>query len=116
MQIDRYDVRLEYRRPDSRCGYSWPPMVLALVLGTGLIVGIVGLSCGRLEGGIPLAGTCSAAVGAACCNAAGEEVGAERLPLRYGVLLEKSGGEDGRRYVGFSSREVEPLEDGVVYS
>jgi hypothetical protein len=95
------------------CGYSWFPMLLVVLLLTVLISAMHLLSFWKLDSGIPLAGSCSLAISAAC--SAAQEAGAEKLPLQYGVLITKPCDEKGRQYVGFSSKEVAPLEDGVEY-
>ena len=60
---------------------------------------------------MPLAGSNSAAISAACHPDEDSDV-AER-PLKYGVL--PSADSEGRKRIGFSSQEVEPLVPGEIY-
>lgn len=95
--------------------YSLLPLVLACSLGAFLILVFLGLSFRRLERGMPLLGSCSMAISAACANCE-EGPEAAKKPLMYGVLT--IGAEEehgGPKRVGFSQYEVEPLEKGVKY-
>ena len=63
---------------------------------------------------MPLAGSNSAAISAACHRADDEDADITSYPLKYGIL--KCVGADSRRRVGFSAEEVEPLVEGEIYS
>lgn len=97
----------------SACGWSALPLLLSIILFTILSVALFGLSWRRLGSGIPMVGSCSLAIAAACSNA--NETDAATKPLMYGVLTTKEPDAKGTRYVGFSQYDVEPLEDGVAY-
>ena len=96
------------------CGYSTIALVFAVIVGGVLIVALIGISFCRLDGGMRIIGPCSITLSAAA-SAGAEEQGAARLPLMYGVIEENTG-EQVRTRVGFSSKEVTPLVDGVVYT
>lgn len=56
------------------CGFSPLAMVFCIVVGFVLVCAVIGLGSFRLKGGIPVAGSCSLAI-AAACHADGEDVG-----------------------------------------
>ncbi len=66
----------------SSCGYSPSAIALTLMLGTCLALSMVILSARRYKRGIPLAGSCSAAISAACHGGEGVDTMA---PLQWGV-------------------------------
>lgn len=87
------------------CGYS-PLMIFAAVCVSVLMIGF-GLAVGygrRIKGGMPLVGSCSAGISAACHTGlkGGYEVGAAEKAVQWGVV----GGAEGVRMWGFESREV----------
>lgn len=86
--------------------------MLDLALGGIMIVALLACGFRRFKKGIPIASSCSLAISAAC-HPLMEDRNATLLPVQYGVLTSEIGGVVSR--VGFSSREVEPLVDGVVY-
>jgi hypothetical protein len=113
------------------CGYSPFAILMALCVGAILILILSGLSWLRkLHGGIPVVGSCSAAISAAChAPNLGTSKGDSNLednisvtdallPLMYGVMSDGRDAE-GRQWmkphVGFSSAPVMPLVDGIHY-
>ena len=98
----------------SGCGYSPMAIVLALCLGGMIVLALVGLSARKLDRCMPIAGSCSLAIAAACSHP--DEDDPATLPLMYGVMGECKLGEHERLHVGFSSKEVARLVDGVVYT
>lgn len=101
------------------CGFSTMSIVFALVLGGLMILALVGCGCRRLEGNMPVAGSCSAAISAACHVAPGEDDDAVFEGLRYGAVKEARGVreemEGGVEHACFSAREVMPLLKGQAY-
>ncbi|KAK5677181.1 hypothetical protein LTS10_010370 [Elasticomyces elasticus] len=117
-------------REINACGYSPFAILVATLLGVVMTVVLIGLSYRRLDAGIPVAASCSVAIAAACHQG---RSGMAEEPLMYGVVEDEEqardwpygsgegAGADGREFtaarrrVGFSSKDVSPLEDGVVY-
>ena len=116
VQLNVYDINgnIDPAQSISACGYSPITIVLALCLGSVLVLVLLALSARKLGSGMPLIGPCSVAIAAACDNQ--DEPNAAFLPLKYGVVLRVRTDEHGRQHVGFSSKKVAPLEDGVMYS
>ncbi|KAL4799209.1 hypothetical protein BDV19DRAFT_385460 [Aspergillus venezuelensis] len=106
-------------------GYSPPAIVVRLCVGVLLPVGLVVLGTGKLGTGMPVAGSCSLAVAAACHPrmkggdahiGAGDGVGIEYRRLRWGVESRGSGiGEVDSGHCAFSDGEVIPPTDGAIY-
>lgn len=76
-----------------------------------MIIVLLGNGFRRLDPGMPIAGSCSVAISAACHAHEGDGVALQKL--MHGVLEDK---EDGKPRVGFSGKPVTPLQDGVIYS
>lgn len=94
------------------CGYSGASILVAIILGTALILVLSSLALRGLEPGIPLAGSCSLAISSAC--QAGEKI-AQLEPLKYGEVFGRRGVSDASVYAGFSRCDVSPLENGRLY-
>jgi hypothetical protein len=113
------------------CGYSPFAILVALCVGAVILSILVALSLMRkLHGGIPVVGSCSAAISAACHspvpviregNSTSEDwtpVADAFVPLMYGVMLNRQDAEARqwqKPHAGFSSGPVMPLRDGVHY-
>ncbi|KAK5683807.1 hypothetical protein LTS10_003670 [Elasticomyces elasticus] len=121
-------------RDINACGFSPLAILLAFIM-LGLMIAIL-LGLGRfryIDSGIPAVSSCSAAISAAAHPSGSEPEDVALLPLRYGVIpgtvlpdaqhgshLDQRArgwrpGRGIRRHVGFSSKEVDPLEDGMLY-
>jgi hypothetical protein len=124
--IDAYTSNYK-RDPDSdvsTCGYSPTGVISVISVGILIVISIVGFSFKRLKSGMPVAGSCSLAIAAACHpvpvnDSRGAEVvrqtedHPELFPLKWGVMSLDSAGGFG--HCGFSSREVEMPVDGEIY-
>jgi hypothetical protein len=113
------------------CGYSPFAILMALCVGAVVISTLIGLSWTRkLCDGIPVVGSCSAAISAACHvpsrSVSTGDGGPEDYvpaanpwsPLKYGVMSsgKDAGGRQWQRpHAGFASGPVMPLQDGVHY-
>lgn len=100
------------------CSWSFVGLFWSLVVGGVLLAALFALGVGRMfSGKMPLLGSCSLTIQAACRKADGTEgVDAVAMPSKYGAWKQRAGeGPFHRRRVGFSADEVEELEDGVVY-
>ncbi|ERF73269.1 hypothetical protein EPUS_03101 [Endocarpon pusillum Z07020] len=94
----------------STCGYSPFGIALTLIGGTCLALSTVILSARRHKPGIPLAGSCSAAISAACHG--GEDVDTT-APLQWGVTSPK-GEKVG--HCAFSDKDVRRARAGKLYA
>ncbi|KAK5696441.1 hypothetical protein LTR97_007742 [Elasticomyces elasticus] len=121
-------------RDISACGFSPLAILLAFMM-LGLIIAIL-VGFGRfryIDSGIPAVSSCSAAISAAAHPSESEPEDGALQPLQYGVMpgTVLSDAQYGshpeyfargwgpsrriRRHVGFSSKGVDPLEDGMLY-
>ena len=96
----------------STCGYSPMAMIFVIILGS--IVVLLGICFGlrKAGGGMPLAGSCSAAISAAC-HPPEADVDASMKRIMWGVVAEdcfQYGGED----VGHCSFTISTVEAPVV--
>ena len=73
----------------STCGYS--PMAIIFVIVLGFIVVLVGIANGfrKVKGGMPFAGSCSAAISAAC-HPPKADVNASSKRVKWGVVAERN--------------------------
>lgn len=96
------------------CGYS--PIAIAFVIVVALLMALFAIFVGlkRFKSGMPLAGSCSAAISAACHSINGlEKTVVTDEPLQWGVMGATA---EGLPHCGFSSHPVEAPEDGVLYA
>jgi hypothetical protein len=97
------------------CGYSPIAILAVLIVGLFTVVAAVGFGYIHYKTGMPLAGSSSLAISAACHpeeNSGTGEDALSRQKLQWGVV---STGLDGVGHCAFSSKEVGPLQDGRVY-
>ena len=118
--VDAYNPRQE-RDPERdiiTCGHSPVAIVSAVAVGTAMICCVGGLGHKRFRSAIPVVGSCSLGIAAACHpGPGGFKTGGEYLPLKWGAVPVSSD-YDGSEHVGhcaFSSEEVEVPRDGWVY-
>ena len=102
MTVFRNDGTEDHSEDISTCGYSCIAIIFVIIVG--FIMVVVGILNGfrRFKPGMPLAGSCSAAINAAC-HTPPEDVGAAVLPVMWGVV---SKADDGVEHCAFSSQEV----------
>lgn len=97
------------------CGFS--PLAMIFVIALGGVVIIATFLLGwirRYDGSIPLVGSCSAAISAAC-HQPSWDTDASLKAVRWGVIPDIVDGK-GVGHCGFSSGEVEPVVDGREYA
>jgi hypothetical protein len=97
------------------CGYSPIAMLAVLIVGFFMLVAAVGFGYIPYKTGMPLAGSSSLAISAACHPEEDPGTGEDALSrqkLQWGVV---STGTDGVGHCAFSSKEVGPPLDGRVY-
>jgi hypothetical protein len=96
------------------CGWSPEGIVAVIVVGACLVVCLLALGCRKFKTGMPLAGSCSAAISAACHGGHEEETHMQLKRIQWGVV----GGNDSEgkvRRCGFSSKSVEYPQEGAMY-
>jgi hypothetical protein len=103
----------------STCGYSPSAIILTTVLGS--VIAIGGVLLGRYRtyaAGMPLAGSCSAAISAAC-HPLVEDEDASLKPVQWGAVVQGTVKGDGTETVGhctFTSLPVEYPISGRLYA
>ena len=101
----------------STCGYSPIAVIWTAILGVAGLLTAMGNGLRGSRGSIPLAGSCSAAISAAC-HPPSSDVFASRKPIRFGEV-EQDGSRQTRKRVGhctFTSQEVTPPIEGKLYA
>ncbi|KAJ6190749.1 hypothetical protein N7519_000770, partial [Penicillium mononematosum] len=121
VSIKSYGIGLtrEPAEDTTTCGYSPAVILSTLSVGVAMLVCLVLISFKRLKSGMPVAGSCSLAIAAACHPSfsggdAMEEIGGidGTLPLKWGVEMPE---RDGIGHCALSSGQVEFPLDGSVY-
>ncbi|ETN42231.1 uncharacterized protein HMPREF1541_04172 [Cyphellophora europaea CBS 101466] len=101
------------------CGFSPLAMLLTASMGVALVVGtgLLGWYQRLSGGGMPLAGSCSAAISAACWRPGWDE-GAARGSVRWGVVpaMESAVGGQIVRHCCFTSGDVDVVKAGGLYT
>ncbi|KAF2867447.1 hypothetical protein BDV95DRAFT_446910, partial [Massariosphaeria phaeospora] len=98
------------------CGFSPIAIISVIVLAVSMVLAGIGFGFVAYKPGINLAGSCSAAMSAACQSVdkgQGDELGVVRMELKWGVTAASSDGEVG--HCAFSSGEVTFPENGKKY-
>lgn len=98
------------------CGYSPIAIISVLVLGILMIIGGIAVGFVPYRSGINQAGSCSAAISAACHNSALEGVDghtASTGKVKWGVV---GRGTDGVGHCAFSTEEVGFPQEGQLYA
>jgi hypothetical protein len=98
-------------RDINACGWSRLPLILALGVGLVMILTLFGLGWRRFAAGMPLLGSCSLAISAACHPAQAEGENIAEFALQYGVIDNTD-----TPHVAFSRERVRPLVRGVAYA
>ncbi|KAK2882551.1 hypothetical protein FQN49_000236 [Arthroderma sp. PD_2] len=104
------------------CGYSPIAIVCSVTVGAAMVFCLIGLGYKRFKSGMPVAGSCSLAIAAACCpnpepldtgKSASPRQDMEYLPLQWGVVASNGDLAD---HCTFSSGEVRmPVDDRVYH-
>jgi hypothetical protein len=97
----------------STCGYSPIAIILTTIIGCVIVLGGTGLAWCWYPAGIPLAGSCSAVISAACHPAKGDD-NAALLPVQWGAEKEVED-NDVVGHCSFTSHEVTQPEVGKLY-
>jgi hypothetical protein len=99
-----------------RLGFSPMPMVAVLIVGGVMACSVIGFGFIPYKRGMPLAGSCSMAISAACHPKKTDESGSEsrdwEQKLQWGVVETNA---EGVGHCAFSTQHVEPLVQGRFY-
>ena len=107
-----FDRTLDPNRTISACGYSPLAILLVMILLVLMLFTLIALGLRRLPPGIPDAGTCSAAISAAC-HQGSDDPDAVYKPLKWGVV--QLAGDDFPGHCCLTSLEVQEPRDGKFY-
>ncbi|CAF9925048.1 hypothetical protein IMSHALPRED_006362 [Imshaugia aleurites] len=101
----------------STCGYSPMAMIVVIILGSIVVLLGISMGCRRARGGMPLAGSCSAAISAAC-HPPKTDVDASLKRVMWGVVAEESFKHLGESvgHCSFTSLKVEAPTVGKLYA
>lgn len=115
----RVDYMEDYHKPTQdrlSCGYSPIAIMFVIILAVVMMLFGVGTGMKRYNPGIPIAGSCSVVLSAACHmednNTANSEMASK--PLRWGVI--RSGGVDEVGHCAFSASEVTLPQESALYA
>ena len=97
----------------STIGYSCIPLLVVIVLGSVTVLAGILNGFRRYKPGMPLAGSCSAAISAACHVPEEEDVHASEKPVLWGVVSVKEGGVG---HCSFTSLKAETPVEGESYA
>jgi len=99
------------------CGYSPIAMIITIALGVLLVLATIALGQRKYDGSIPLVGSCSLAISAACHRPEWDTDAAVR-PVLWGVIPKSGSISEGSEvgHCAFTSGEAEPLQEGREYA
>jgi hypothetical protein len=114
MLSDSYTITATSVSSNVTCGYSPIAIIFVIIVAVLMAAFAVFTGCKRFRSGMPVVGSCSAAISAACHPVPGLEKMVEAdAPLQWGVMGVSA---EGLAHCGFSSCQVEPPEDNVLYA
>lgn len=93
-------------------GYSAIAIFITIILGTTLLLILIAIGMISSNTAIPMVGTCSSAISAACHCWPSEQEGLELKPIMWGEVSVDSAGI---RHCAFSAGEVKPPKEGRMY-
>ena len=114
VKIDAYGPYQE-PLPDAgtlTCGYSSCALFITIIIGGIMLLPLAILGSRTLDARIPLAGSCSLAISAACHQPLKDNE-ASRLPIQWGAVSHEA--EHGPGHCCFTSFDVEPAIEGQMY-
>ena len=96
-------------------GYSVKPIIVTVIIGSAALLFGVGTGLRRYNSGMPLAGSCSAAISAAC-HVTNNEDGSTTVEkaVRWGAVERKS--EEDVGHCSFTARQAEAPVKGQLYA
>jgi hypothetical protein len=114
--LNTMSVGVEWDAPTKTCGYSPVAMLGVAILGFLMVTTVIGVGYIPYKGGMPLAGSSSLAISAACHPEKHYETGDTVLSeqkLQWGVV---STSLDGIGHCAFTNKDVGPLVKGCMYA
>lgn len=96
------------------CGFSPLAMIIVISIGIAIIAGCIIIGKFRYDPSMPLAGSCSVAISAAC-HGPEWDVDAGVLPVQWGVIPDSDEGT-GIGHCCFTSGPVEGVQEGKEYA
>ena len=100
------------RNMDLTLEWSQAGLVLSIALGTCLVLFLVATGFRRYPLGIPVAGSSSLAISAACKRQSNHGQDIVLYALKYGKFQNMDAASTGEPFAGFSSEDVAPLSHG----
>lgn len=97
------------------CGFSPMAMIFVIILGVSITVGSFLMGRKKYDPSMPLAGSCSVAISAAC-HRPEWDVDASINAVMWGVIPGSEAENNGIGHCAFTSGEVEPIEEGKKYA
>lgn len=120
VRIDTYKQGITYKHGKitsesvtSQVGYSCPPILTAILIGAALMLFAIAMGAKRLNGELPVAGSCSAAISAACHRPT-DDIDAAFMPVQWGAVSSDEADDIG--HCCFTSRVVESVVSGRTYA
>jgi hypothetical protein len=116
VSMDGYDRDGKFSTSLNMCGYSPIAMLVVVLLAAAMVATVVGFGYIPYKSGMPLAGSCSLAISAACHpdeDIKGEGFALSEEKLQWGVT---STSTDGIGHCAFTSKEVGQLVEGRLYA
>ena len=101
----------------STCGYSLVAIFFVLIIIIIIVWFIAMIGCLTFKPGMPLIGSCSAAISAAC-HPPEDDKDASKLPVKWGVVGHKTVDSTGRMvgHCTFTSFKVKAPVQGIFYA
>ena len=96
-----------------RCSYSPPAIVCAAIVLFCLMVCVIALGAKKFKSDIPLVGSCSAAISAACHPGSLHDTSTAWNPVQWGEIMD--GRRNGPRHCAFSCNDVTAPREGEQY-
>ena len=93
------------------CGFSAIAIIFTIGVGSLMVLTVIATGFRRFRPGIPVAGSCSLAISAAC-HPPPDDVNASVLPVKWGVVRDDS---DGMTHCTFTSQETHLPMAGHMY-
>ena len=114
VRIDAYDVHhiLVPKESFTSCGYSAYALVITVIVGIVIVLALLLNGFRRLDPRMPVTGSCSLAISAACHRPPGDKE-ASLLPVQWGVLSHAT--DEGPGHCCFTSFDVELPIEGQRY-
>ena len=112
-RVGVYDPRNEPIQTISTCGYSAYAIVIVIIVGSTMVLALLVNGFRKLDSGMPLVGSCSLAISAACHRPL-EDKDAALKPVQWGAVSHET--IEGPGHCCFTSFDVEPPILGQRYA